>query len=266
MDKINIDGVDISARYGIYFLRGGNKSVVNPPKLKPFPVVDWKDRDGLDYDTSAPLFEERKITVNLYAKSKELYVEFINYIYSTSCKVWNFEGVGYSLFLRLISQGEVKVFCQGYSFSLVLSEDTPFAWYVYQPPVAIHEQQGLSIDNKDLSYYGIKLLRGCDADLAKAFTIKENIKINSKYTNGIKYPNNRLVKGTKTIKIHCLLRGEVLRNMNACFSDMSASGYRYLKYNERQFNCLLKGFEIADFDYTIKWLKLNINIEIIKEL
>ena len=98
--------------------------------------------------------------------------------------------------------------------------------------------KGYEIDNRDLSEYSVVILKGSDAEILKAPTVKKNLLQNFKRLDGAIYDDEVVKFQTKEVSLKCLMRTETIeafwRNHDALLYDLTKlttktdnEGYEY---------------------------------------
>ena len=122
--------------------------------------------------------------------------------------------------------------------------------YEYQEPINDSDlpfPKGYELDGKDLTDYGVVVLKGSTAEILKTPAVKKNLLQNFKYQDGAIYDGNAVKFQTKDVAIKCAMRAKTIetfwRNRDALLHDLTKlhlktddEGYEYSDA-ERIFYC-----------------------------
>lgn len=234
---IIIDGVNATQTWGIFIRESGYESLIALPPIKEPQVVDWPDEDGIQVDLTEVQLKNREISIRLATKKDSVDLSaFFNLITDGVLHSFEFPELGITRQLRYISCPEYKAGNFRFTeFSIQLSEDDPMSGYTYQAPVGGQfPVQGLLVDNKDISEYGLALLEGSEAEIMRTPDAKQNLTIDTSTINGMKYESEEVNIKSKDLTINMLLIAEdaqkFMRNLNALYFDLIRPGERTMKY------------------------------------
>ena len=267
---IIIDGVNATQTWGIFIREGGYESLVALPPIKEPQVIDWPDEDGIQVDLSEIRFKNREITLRFgtIEKSSDLSAFFI-LLTNGAFHSFEFPELGITRELRMVSCPEYKSGILRLSaFSIRLSEDDPMSGYTYQTPTGGRfPEQGLVIDNKDISEYGLALLEGSEAEIMRTPEVKQNLTIDTNKINGIQYDPDQVKIKSKELTIKMLLIAddaqEFSRNLNALYFDLTRPGERVMRYNQikDEYKFYYKATEIKRMQNSQRyWCEINLRV------
>lgn len=122
--------------------------------------------------------------------------------------------------------------------------------YQYKAPISyIIQEQGLTLDNKDISEYGVSILDGTKDEILKPFPIKQNLISDSKYTSGSTCEDDVFVYGSKDVKLKLCIEHwsvkKMMRNFNALLYDLTRSGYIQIGFNGNNYRTFYKSSQVT---------------------
>lgn len=220
-----IDGKD-SSLYGIRILEGGYNGILSFAPLKdPEMTNNWKEEDGIEVDLSDPKLDTKEVEIKFGAIGSYLTGDFIYLISDGAYHTFNLVEIGYTCKLRLVTELNTQHFIQAKTFALKFADDFPLAGYAYQAPLSdTVPTQGYELDGVDFSTYGIRVLEGSEAQIAKSPAVKKNMLRNIITQNGAIYDDKKVVYETKEVPLNCCLIAkdiaEFWRNYNAFLYDL----------------------------------------------
>lgn len=253
--KLYIDGLD-AYTYGIFVTEGGYDELVSFPALKKIDVNDWPEEDGVEPDLSEPALDLKEFAINFASHGKTLTENFIALISDKAYHTYDFREIGRMYNLRLVSQPNLSLFTNLELFSLQFANDFPFPDnYTYQVPYSTLSipQTGYILDNRDFTDYGIRVLRGSDAEVIKSPAVKKNLLTNFNKRHGAEYDGEEVVFQTKDVKLNCLMRAntpaEFWRNYNAFLFDLTRPEERslYVDNTGYEYPCYYKSCNTVTF-------------------
>jgi hypothetical protein len=245
--ELIINGVDIYQTYKVGILEGGLKDVVSFPPLKEPDISDWAERDGIEVDLSSPKFAAKRMVVEFYQDKLGDAISFINFLSGPGYKVCNFAIAGVTRTLRVVSVPEfdnnlITV------FSVEFSEDNPPI--VASNPTFTNLNTGYKLNGVDLSVYGVQILEGSNASILKPFQIKQNLSVDSRFSNGVIYDVGVTKYRTKEVELKCFIKAPTLSvfwaNMNALLSVLVSPGSKAFQYG-LTYECYYKSMSVVDF-------------------
>ena len=248
-DALYIDGKDAFIHYGMISIWGSYNDLVAFPTLKSVDNNDWPEEDGKEFDLSSVSLDTKNITLEFGFFSEWKFNNFVAMLSDIGYHDFNFPQLGRSFRLRLSLQNSFEMYNSSERSKFIFADDFPRPDdYVYQEPVnSISMPKGYEIDNKDLTDYGVMLLKGSNAEILKTPAVKKNLLQNFKYQDGAVYDGEYVKFQTKDVTLKCLMRAPDIetfwRNRDALLHDLTKlsakvddEGYEYSDA-ERIFYC-----------------------------
>ncbi len=237
-----IDSVDVYTRFGVFLTEGSYKSIVQWAALKKPEYNDWQEEDGIEVDLSDPVLDARNVTINFGCVDADYIGGFMALLQDGAAHEFNFTKIDKTYTFRLDSQSSKQCFYPLEKFSLKFIEDMPFDDYEeYVEPVDLSiPTQGYSIDDVDLSAYGIRVLSGTFDSVLKSAEVKENLVTKSDYSKGQEYDNEVLFFKEKDVVVKMLLHCSLTNfwnNYNALLYILIQPDERifYIKWNSCEY-------------------------------
>lgn len=247
--QLLIDGIDIYAVYGVCTIKGSYDNLVAFPPMKELDKNDWPEEDGQEFDLSNPALNTSEVSLEFAFKDDLGFGALIDILSDMGYHDFLFPLLGRTYRLRLSSQNSYSIYQHVEIAKITFSNDFPReSDYIYQEPInSIPLPKGYEIDDKDLSDYGIAILKGSNAEILKASAIKKNLLQNFKYQDGAVYDGEYVKFQTKEVALKCLMStpdvSTFWRNRDAFLHDLTKlsaktdeEGYEYLDV-ERIFYC-----------------------------
>jgi hypothetical protein len=209
-EKLLINDIELS-ELGAVLAPDSYKSVLTWAKFKSIRSNDWAEYNYAEYDLEKPTLDKRTVTLNFHAKGEVGYRQFINYLMQYVYSYYSFPELGITLRMRVDNNSIKSIGYKWQSFSITFFDDEP-----YRQQSAVVQYQdfapiGYTLDGKDLSVYGIQILKGTLQSVTQKAQVKERLTINENSMNGVIYDINgdtKLKQQTFTLK--CLLRAQNL--------------------------------------------------------
>lgn len=243
--KTHLNNVDLYSTYGIYIADGGYESLVSYPPLKPVPFNDWPEENGIEVDLSTPVLDTKTVTLPFVSEDFYKLRNFYNVLKQGGYPSFDFLEIGYqNVLLRLTGQQNLLI-TEGttqWQFSLTFSDDFPLRSYNYQNPNAdiTPGEYDYKLDGNYFSQYGIRILRGSNAEVLKMPAIKQ--RLIRKYSDQPGILNGTPSQWTldtynprsqsKEVTLNCLMTTDTLalfwRNYKSFLYDLKRPGPRYL--------------------------------------
>ena len=267
--KFYIDNQDAYSLYRVLVTNNGYKELVSFPPLKSIESNNWAEEDGEEFDLSVPVLDTRELSIRFACHGYD--ARFGAFVESLSDKAYhdfNFTEIGKTYTLRLVSQPDMSQKHTLGAFSLRFADDFPLAGYSYLAPQSnIVPQRGYEIDGRDLSEYGVYILRGSDTEIQKSPVVKKNLLQNIKTKNGAIYDGKFVVFQTKEVKLNCLMRAnnltEFWRNYNAFLFDLVRPEERllYVDSTGYEYPCYYKSCSVTEFSPIGKvWFEFSLTL------
>lgn len=239
-EKLYIDGKEVSTEYGILSIWGNYGELVAFPPLKVVEGNDWPEEDGREFDLSSAVLDTKDVTLEFGFFSEWKFNNFVSMLSDMGYHEFRFPHLGRTFRLRLSSQNSFEMFSNSERSKFVFANDFPRPEdYVYREPVnVIPMPRGYEIEDKDLSDYGVMLLKGSNAEILKAPAVKKNLLRNFKRQEGAIYDGESVRFQTKDVALKCLMRAPDLatfwQNRDALLHDLTRlsqktdeTGYKY---------------------------------------
>ena len=238
-----IDGQDAYSLYQVFVTDGGYKDLVAFPALKAIDSNNWAEEDGEEFDLSAPVLDTRELSIRFaFHGHNARFGTFIEQLSDGAYHDFNFSDIGKTYRLRMISQPDMSQVSTLGVFSLRFADDFPLADYNYvSPQSSIVPEQGYELDERDLSKYGVYVLRGSETEILKSPAVKKNLLQDIKTQSGAIYDGEYVFFQTKEVKLNCLMRADTLQefwcNYNAFLYDLSRPEERALFVHSTGYEC-----------------------------
>lgn len=278
--RLLIDGKDAYSEWGVFVTDGGYASLAAMPSLKALESNDWQEEDGTEYDLSAPVLDTRELTLPLaFRDVLDGFPSLLAALSDGAYHAFEFQAIGRTAVLRLVAHTDMqKAFDLGKA-TLRLADDFPLAGYEYSAPSASLPRSlafggGYSIDGRPLSEYGIRALKGTEADMMKAPDVKPNLKRSSRAEQGAEYDPERVTFKSKEAKLTLLMTAptaaEFWSNRDALLFDLSRPGLRTLTIaSSSSWACWYKGMSVSKLALDGgrgAWMEFTLTLVITKSL
>lgn len=281
--RFYIDGRDAYEEFGIFIETGGYDRLVQYPSLKKIESNDWAEEDGIEPDLSDPALDSLDVVIKFAAHGDSLVGDFFVLLSDFAYHTFEFREIGRTYYLRLTNQGSNTVKIRLDKFSLTFANDFPFDGLNYTgtlpedfpltpysyiaPASAIPPPTGYIMDDRDLSEYGIFVLKGSLAEIRKSPAVKKNLSSASLTLNGMVYDGEFVKFQTKDVKLNCLMRAanlaEFWRNYNAFLYDLVRPEHRmlYIDMEGYEYPCHYKSCAVTRFAPTNKiWFQFTLTL------
>ena len=248
-EQLYIDNKDVSVAYGMLSIWGNYGELVALPPSKTPDSNDYPEEDGAEFDLSSLSLDSKDVTLEFGFFSEWKFNDFVALLSDMGYHDFHFPNLGRTFRLRLSSQNSFEMYNRSERSKFTFANDFPRPEdYVYQEPVnEIPIPKGYEIDNKDLSDYGVMLLKGSNQEILKTPAVKKNLLQNFKRQDGAVYDGEFVKFQAKDVSLKCLMRAPDLdtfwRNRDALLHDLSKlstktddAGYGYSDA-ERIFYC-----------------------------
>jgi hypothetical protein len=265
--NLYIDGQDAYSLYRVFVTKDGYKDLVVFPALKTVESNDWAEEDGKEFDLSSPVLDSHELSINFsFHGDDSRFGGFIERLSDMSYHDFNFNEIGKTYRLRLVSQpGMTQISTLG-TFSLRFADDFPLYEYSYTAPQSgIVQYQGYELDGRDFSEYGIYILQGSEVEILKSPASKKNLLRNINSKSGAIYDGKYVTFQTKEVKLNCLMRAislsEFWRNYHAFFYDFTRPYERILYVDSTGYNypCYYKNCTVSNFSPNGKiWFQFSL--------
>ena len=268
--KLYIDGIDAFDEYGVFVTNEGCQSLLEYSPAKKMDFNNWPDEDGIEVDLSSFTLDSRELSIKFALIGDDLKCgQFFKLLSDKSYHTFYFAKLERAYKLRLLSEGSLELAHDLRLFTLRFANDFPLPeGYIYQPPQSnIISATGYEIDGIDFSQYGVRILKGTDAEIAKSPPIKKNLLQNLNRLNGVVYDDKMVYFQSKDVKLNCLMTASSLpefwRNYNALIHNLSQSGERVFFVDEigSGYPCYYKSCSVSKFSSEGKiWFQFSLTL------
>lgn len=276
--KINVDGIDIYAAYGISIADEGLNGLIAFNTTKEPDINDWPEEDGIEVDLSDLKLENKAFGISFNGKQEGGVELFLGLMDETPYHDFEFIGLNITRRLRLVSMPSRTSIQPFKNFELQFTDDSyPFTTYVRTEPIRVANcyQKGFEIDDKLISDYGIWIHGAVGDEILKAPDVKPNLTIDPISINGAMYDSEGdVVFNSRDITLNCHIRADIpvfWNNWNTFFYDITRNGSHNFFFEERNHDypfyykrCSVDRFQIinneiwCDFTITLCFTSLRI--------
>jgi hypothetical protein len=236
-----IDGENTYTTLGICIIKGSyNNLVAFPPAKEPDDKNDWPEEDGIEIDLSSLTLNTYDLSLDFAFKDDLGFSGLIDVLSDMGYHEFYFPILGRTYRLRFSSQNSYTIYPGFQVVKITLANDFPRnSDYEYQEPAnSIPMPKGYEIDNRDLSEYGVAVLKGSNAEILKSPSVKKNLLQNFKRQDGATYDGEIVKFQTKEVSLKCLMRAPDIetfwRNWETFLYDLTrlsakvdSEGYEY---------------------------------------
>jgi hypothetical protein len=259
-----IDGLDISTNFKASLLQGSLESVLEYPKLKAPKKNDWAEFDGLEVDLVSPVLDKKDVVLGLLIAETKIDA-FITFLTAKTYRIFQFEALNISIKLRCSEISEIKKIQGQCIIKLTLSKDFPLENYVYVAPNLSAQDYGYTLDNINLSKYGIMPLEGTKDNLEGTVKFKNKLEVSSNYRNGVfvseQASRTKEYKATLNLFIKQSIPNFLI-GYNAFLYDLVRSDERNLDTAQRLNKCYYSDSKINDLLVLdgVVWCKFSVDM------
>lgn len=299
--KLYIDNRDAFTTYGLVILEGGYNSLVQFPPMKAVDYVDWPEENGIEPDLLNPVLDAKEGIVMRCAcvnnpQQNNLFADLQNGAYHT----FDFRKIGIAASLRLNDVTNLEIVGSSlatFTMSLSFDDDfeSDFEHYEGVPSILSFDNNrltfddllmlfvdyegsggghpinvrsfGFTIDGTDISSYGIIPLEGDDEAISRQDTIKQNLKIASKYIAGQTYDGQNVRKTARDVSLKFLMRASIPTmfwvQYKRFLTDLVAPGHRTLVYGGKTRKFYYKSQAVNEFSVAYDnsvWCEFTLNV------
>lgn len=245
---LTIDGADIFEEYGVVVSDGGLASLVRWPSLKEVESNDWFEEDGLEVDLSAPALASRDVEIPLSLVKGNDILGFLTMLGSKTFHEVYSPDLGLTFRLRYVSCGSVStVNGEVGTASVTMADDFPL-WGFTRSGLASTSVPacGVTVDGRDLSAYGARVLQGTvdsfrQAAVSKTPLTRDVAARDGLITDGVtdggltiedgaSYDNPAMRKRSRNVTVKCLMSrmtaAAFARNWRTLLYDLTRPGSR----------------------------------------
>lgn len=267
--RLYIDGNDAYTAYGVYVVEGGYNDLLKFHPLKNPTTNDWAEEDGVEVDLSAPVLNTKDVSLKLavsglYSRLNSLVQRLSDKSYHT----FNCVEIGRTFRLRLTQMSSLDTALTLGFVTLKFADDFPpefNEWSEYRPLPWGAQSDDYTIDDRNFSEYGVRVLSGTLAEVLKQPQVKPNLLRNINTQQGVVYDGKGVVYKSKDVKLTCLARAQnkemLWHNLDCLLFAMTRPDERMLGVRaiEDEFPCHYKSCTVSEF-YADRepWLKFTI--------
>ena len=202
---MKINTIDIQTIYHTHLLEGNYKDLLCFPPLKKLNSNEWAEYYGKEYDSDDPQLDTLSFSLSFISKSNQ-YDAFISFLSAQTYNNLHFEALNKSFRLRFVGVRKAKKE-EGYiTYEATFANDNPLHGYTHTAPNDTLHPSGFTIDNIDLSKYGIYLLEENESNLLKSYEVKEHLTTNSSTISGVQYAEYTNVFKERTLELLCYMK------------------------------------------------------------
>lgn len=285
---LTMDGEDIFTKYGVVVSDGGLASLVQWPQLKAVESNDWFEEDGLEADLSAPRLASRDVEIPLSLVRGNDILGLLAMLGSKTFHEVYSPDLGITYRLRYVSCGSVStVGGEVGTASVTMADDFPL-WGFTRNGLAPTSAPtcGITVDGRDLSAYGVRVLQGTvdsfrQAAESKTPMTRDIATRDGLITDGVtgggltvekgpSYDNPAMRKKSRDVTVKCLMSrmtaAAFARNWMALLYDLTRPEGRTVTVAalERSFRCYYSSCSVDRF-YSATgglWCEFSVNLVI----
>ena len=285
---LTIDGEDIFTKYGVVVSDGGLASLVQWPSLKDVESNDWFEEDGMEADLSAPRLASRDVEIQLSLVRGNDILGLLAMLGSKTFHEVYSPDLGMTFRLRYVSCGGVSTVNGDVgTASVTMADDFPL-WGFTRNGLASTSVPacGITIDGRDLSAYGVRVLQGTvdlfrQAAESKTPLTRDIAARDGLITDGVtgggltvekgpSYDNPAMRKRSRSVTVKCLMSrmtaAAFAKNWRALLYDLTRPDGRTVTVTalERSFRCYYSSCSVERF-YSATgglWCEFSVNLVI----
>lgn len=254
--RLFIDGIDAFTEYGICVARYGYKQLIQMPSFKKLDTTEWPEDDGAEVDLTDPQLDTRSLQIEFNITNIRYVEDLFDELSQSSYHDFYFVDLKKTYKLRLTQNGKFSQLIKLGSITLTFADDFPEipTGKHYQLGISEVRQVGYEVDGLDFSQFGAWVLDGTDSNIRKAANIRENLKISTKNTSGVKYDGGVARFKTKDVAVKLLIDAPDIdvfwERYNALFSLLLQPESRTFYYNAlgSKYDCHYKSCSVTNFE------------------
>lgn len=268
---IYIDGVDIFSEYGVFVANGGLRELIALPPFKKVDVVEWPEYDGEEVDLTAPVFDTRKFNIKLATRNYSRFDDFVDMLIDGAYHDFEFEDIGKTYRLRLVSNPNLSSLRQLGVFDLSFADDFPMdlSDASFEPNGDnLVRVQDMRIDNINLAQYGVQVIQGTKESLNKRADIRQNWTVSSTFVGGVIYDGEEVRSRARDAVIKLFIRTNTLAEFweryYGLFKAVCASGMRVISFLGMDYHCYYRKCSVPEFEVIRGgvWCKIDLTMRI----
>lgn len=285
---LTIDGEDIFTKYGVVVSDGGLASLVRWPSLKEVESNDWFEEDGLEADLSAPRLASRDVEIQLSLVRGNDILGLLAMLGSKTFHEVYSPDLDMTFRLRYVSCGSVSTVNGDVgTASVTMADDFPL-WNFTRSGLASTSVPAceITIDGRDLSAYGVRVLQGTVDSFRQAAESKTPLTRDIATRDGLitdgvtgggltvekgrSYDNPAMRKRSRSVTVKCLMSrmtaAAFAKNWRALLYDLTRPEGRTVTVAalERSFRCYYSSCSVERF-YSATgglWCEFSVNLVI----
>lgn len=265
--KTYIDGKDIFTAFGALVTDGGYSGLVEFPSLKTVEYNDWQEEDGIEPDLSSPVLDTKDVSIPFAFVGTRI-DPFVAALSDKGYHSFEFRELGRTFRLRLVSVGTPSVCGDLRLVTMTFADDFPLDGYEYAEPTCSGPETGCTIDGRDLSEYGIRILQGTRAQLEAVPAVKPALSRNIRTVSGAYYDGDAAVRfKSRNLSLYCLVRSRTAqdfwKNHYALLYDLTRPQDRILKVlgSDTVSRCYYGSMNVQEFMVANGiWMKFNLTL------
>lgn len=231
--KTFINGQDLYTSFGAFVTEGGYLDLVKFPPLKAVEYNDWPEENGIEPDLSAPVLDTKDVSIPFAFVGTRI-DPFVAALSDKGYHSFEFRELGRTFRLRLVSVGTPSVCGDLRLVTMTFADDFPLDSYEYAEPSGSVPATGFTLDGRDLSEYGIRILQGTRAQLEAVPAVRPALTRNIRVVSGAYYDGDAAVRfKSRNLSLNCLVRPRTVqdfwKNHCALLYDLTRPQERMLK-------------------------------------
>ena len=265
--KTFIGGTDIYTAFGAFVTDGGYSGLVEFPSLKTVEYNDWQEEDGIEPDLSSPVLDTKDVSIPFAFVGTRI-DPFVAALSDKGYHSFEFRELGRTFRLRLVSVGTPTVCGDLRLVTMTFADDFPLDGYEYAEPTGSGPETGFTLDGRDLSEYGIRILQGTRAQLEAVSAVKPALIRNINAVSGAYYDGDAAVRfKSRNLSLYCLVRSRTAqdfwKNHYALLYDLTRPQDRMLKVlgSDTVSRCYYGSMNVQEFMVANGiWMKFNLTL------
>lgn len=263
---MKINNIDIQTLHA-KLVEGSLASLLSYPALKSLNKNDWAEESSSEYDLSAPQLSAKEITLQLLLP-ESLYPNLVTLLSVRAYANYTFDFINLTYRLRLIGLSKTQVSGGYVTAEIRLSDDLPLQGYTYQSPTLTAHNVEAYIDSKNLTLYGITLLKGTQQELITAGNAKTPYTAQNSTMSGLIAADVPIYFQERTATLKCFMYlpiTDFIKGYFALLYDLVRPGERTLSYQGKSYKCIYKDGKITELyiDDPLIWVKFDLQLTII---